>query len=133
MSILLDEQIDVRMKAALSDFPVVTVLDKGWLGVKNGVLRERLNQEQFRFFITADKNLPFQQNLTAIKFSIVLLDTPTLLWPKQQLFIPKLTSLLTNPPSPPVKLIHISIDGLSRGKKVLLLKGLVGVEELLLL
>jgi len=60
MSILLDEQLDVRMNAALSDFPVVTVQDKGWLGVKNGVLRERLNQEHFRFFVTADKNLPFQ-------------------------------------------------------------------------
>ena len=50
MSILLDEQIDVRMKTALPNFPVVTVLDKGWLGVKNGTLRERLNQENFRLF-----------------------------------------------------------------------------------
>ena len=90
MRILFDEQIDVRMAAALTGFPVFTVQDMGWLGVKNGTLRERLNQENFRFFVTADKNLPFQKNLAQTLFTIVLLDTPTLLWPQQELFIPKL-------------------------------------------
>jgi hypothetical protein len=32
MNILLDEQIDVRVKATLGDFPVFTVQDKGWRG-----------------------------------------------------------------------------------------------------
>ncbi len=133
MNILLDEQIDVRMKAALSYFSVCTVQDKGWLGVKNGVLRERLNQEQFRFFITADKNLPFQQNLTEIEFILILLDTPTLLWQDQQLFVPKLVTLLGTPPEPPVKLVHIIVSGLSKGKKIDSLKKLLPAEELLFL
>ncbi|GAB2596172.1 hypothetical protein [Spirosoma areae] len=133
MSILLDEQIDIRMKAALSEFPVVTVQDKGWLGVKNGILRDRLNQEGFHFFVTADKNLPFQQNLADTEFIIILLDTPTLLWPHQQLFIPKLVNLLSSPPAPPVKLVHISVDELSKGKKTEPLKRLLSGEELLFL
>ena len=121
------------MKAELSEFPVYTVQDKGWLGVKNGVLRERLNQEGFRFFVTADKNLSFQQNLAATEFIIILLDTPTLLWQHQQQFISKLTALLTAPPLPPIKLVHISINGLSKGKKIQSLKALVPTEQILFL
>ena len=75
------------MKAALSEFPIFTVQEKGWLAVKNGTLRELLNQEQFSLFVTADKNLPFQQNLTNTTFIITLLDTPTLLWSHQQLLV----------------------------------------------
>ncbi|AQG80588.1 hypothetical protein [Spirosoma montaniterrae] len=133
MNVLLDEQIDVRMKLALQEFSACTVQDKGWLGVKNGVLRERLNQEGFRFFITADKNIPFQQNLTLTNFTIILLDTPTLLWPHQQQFIPKLTTLLTLPPETLVKIVHISVEGLSRGKKIASLKILLEPEQILFL
>lgn len=133
MNVLLDEQIDLRMKAELSEFAVYTVQDKGWLGVKNGVLRERLNQERFRFFVTADKNLPFQQNLAAVEFVIILLDTPTLLWQHQQQFIPRLMALLTDPPESPIKLVHISVDGLSKGKKIQSLKALLPITDTLFL
>lgn len=133
MCILLDEQIDVRMKAALSDFPVFTVLEKGWLGYKNGLLRERLNQEEFQFFVTADKNVPFQQNLAEVKFIIVLLDMPTLLWEHQKQFGPALARLFAVPPRPPVKVVHISIEGLSSGKKVESLQKLLNTEQLCLI
>lgn len=132
MNVLLDEQIDVRMKAVLSDFDIYTVYDKGWLGMKNGTLREKLSQEGFRFFITADKNMPFQQNLSAVTFTILLLDTPTLLWSHQQQFVPKLSTLLTTPPAITVKVVHISIDGLSRGNKITALKELLVADQLLL-
>lgn len=133
MSVLLDEQIDVRLKQALSEFSVFTVQDKGWLGMKNGTLREQLNVEAFRFFISADKNMPFQQNLNETNFTIILLDTPTLLWTHQQLFIEKLKFILANPPASLVKLVHVSLDGLSRGKKIESLKKLLSDEQLLLL
>jgi hypothetical protein len=131
MHILLDEQIDIRMKAALGEFSVVTVQEKGWLGVKNGVLRTYLNQERFQFFITADKNLPFQQNLESAQFIIILLDTPTLLWQHQQLFIPKLINLLYSPPVEPIKLVHVSLADLSKGKKIEPLRSLLSTEQLL--
>lgn len=119
------------MRAALSRFSVFTVQDKGWLGIKNGVLCERLNQDGFQFFVTADKNLPFQQNLAATEFIIILLDTPTLLWQHQRQFITELTALLMAPPEPPIKLVHISINGLSKGKKIQSLKALVPTEQIL--
>lgn len=131
MRILLDEQIDVRLKTELSEFPVFTVQDKGWIGLKNGALRERLNQEGFDFFVTADKNLPFQQNLDSILFTIILLDAPTLVWIHQRQFIPKLTALLTHPPEPPRKLVHIAVEGLSKGRKTGPLRKLLPMDQLL--
>ena len=118
------------VKQALSDFSVFTVQDMGWIGMKNGLLREQLNQKGFHFFITADKNLPFQQNLSSITFGIVLLDTPTLLWVHQQQFAPALTNLLSQPVEVSPKVTHISVEGLSKGKKVTALTTLLSAEEL---
>ena len=46
----------------------------GWSGVKNGPLLA-LASADFDAFVTVDKNLPYQQNLSALPVSIVLLDT----------------------------------------------------------
>ncbi|GAA4394745.1 hypothetical protein GCM10023187_00890 [Nibrella viscosa] len=59
MKLLLDEQIDVRLKTALSGLDVYTPVDLGWQGLKNGVLGRKLTEYEFAFFVTADKNLPF--------------------------------------------------------------------------
>jgi hypothetical protein len=124
MKVLLDEQMDLRMKSALKGFPVQTLHDVGWIGLKNGALRERLNANNFDIFITADKNLPFQQNFSKINFTLVLLDLPTLLWQHQQLFVSPIASLLQKPPSPLPKVIHLSVQGVSKGKKIKALKKL---------
>ena len=68
MKLLLDEQLDVSIKPQLFGIEVFTVRDMGWLGLKNGELREKLNENDFQFFLTADKNLPFQQNFEKINF-----------------------------------------------------------------
>ena len=51
----------------------------GWRGIKNGALLD-LMAEQFQVLITADKNLPFQQNLKKRQISAIILpanDVPT--------------------------------------------------------
>ena len=45
----------------------------GWSGVKNGELLA-LAANDFDAFITVDKNLPYQQNLTALPIAVVVLD-----------------------------------------------------------
>lgn len=63
MKVLLDECIDWRL---LRDFPehhVRTVKQLGWEHVKNGALL-RLVASDFDVFVTVDKDLPHQQNLT---------------------------------------------------------------------
>ena len=118
MKLLLDEQIDVRLKTALAELEVYTLMDMDWQGLKNGVLSEKINESAFAFFITADKNLPFQQNLDKLSFSLILLDTPTLLWEHQSLFIPKITAYVAELSLIPLyKIVHISLEGFSKGKK----------------
>jgi hypothetical protein len=45
----------------------------GWGGVKNGKLLT-LAAQQFDAFLTADKNLQYQQNLEALPLAVVVLD-----------------------------------------------------------
>jgi hypothetical protein len=83
--------------------------------------------------ITADKNLPFQQNFQKINFSIVLIDTPTMKWAHQSLFVPKIQNLLEKLPKPLPKLICISIKGVSLDRKIKGLKTLLPIEQILFL
>ena len=73
MRLLLDESIPSKLKLALSAHAVRTVVEMGWSGVKNGKLLV-LAAADFDVFITVDKNLPFQQNLTTLPVAIVVLD-----------------------------------------------------------
>lgn len=131
MKVLLDEQIDFRLKKLLAEFRLQTLHDTGWIGLKNGELREKPNEHGFDFFITADKNLPFQQNFSKIRFTLLLLDLPTLIWQHQELFAPSIAALLKHPPTPLPKIIHISIPGLSKGKKINSLKKLLPGQDIL--
>jgi len=45
----------------------------GWSGVKNGKLLA-LAANEFDAFVTVDKNLPYQQNLTTLPVAVVVLD-----------------------------------------------------------
>lgn len=119
MKLLLDEQIDVRLKSVLAGLDVYIPADLGWQGLTNGVLSQKLNEHGFDFFVTADKNLPFQQNLDRLSFIVILLDTPTLLWEHQSLFAPKIDAFVTSfTPNPLLKVVHISLDGFRKGKKL---------------
>ena len=46
----------------------------GWSGVKNGNLLA-LAGADFDAFVTLDKNMPFQQNLSALPIALVVLDS----------------------------------------------------------
>lgn len=74
MRLLLDESIPRRLRAALPDHSVKTVVEMGWSGVKNGKLLA-LASEHFDAFLTVDQNLTYQQNLTRLPLSVVVLAT----------------------------------------------------------
>jgi len=63
MRILLDESLPHELATLILDHEVSTVRDEGWSGTKNGKLLA-LASANFDAFITADRNLEFQQNLT---------------------------------------------------------------------
>ena len=73
MRLLLDESIPVKFRRSLPNHDVRTVVEMGWSGVKNGKLLA-LAADSFDAFVTVDKNLPFQQNLTTLPIAVVVLD-----------------------------------------------------------
>jgi len=72
MRILLDESLPRRLSRALADHEVQTVAEVGWSGTKNGKLLA-LASAQFDVFVTADRNLQYQQNLAALPVAVVVL------------------------------------------------------------
>jgi predicted nuclease of predicted toxin-antitoxin system len=74
MKVLLDEGTPRLLKRLLSGFEISTVQELGWTGVTNGALL-RQAEDQFDVFITTDKNLRYQQNLTGKQLAIAQLPT----------------------------------------------------------
>jgi predicted nuclease of predicted toxin-antitoxin system len=62
MRLLLDESLPHDLAALILGHQVSTVRHQGWASVKNGKLLA-LASTKFDVFITADRNLEFQQNL----------------------------------------------------------------------
>ena len=60
MKVLLDENLDHRLKIHIPNS--FTVFEMGWSSLKNGELLKQLYIEKFSFLLTADLNMPYQQN-----------------------------------------------------------------------
>jgi predicted nuclease of predicted toxin-antitoxin system len=78
MLILLDENLlSQKLKQPFLDngHSVSNVYDMGWRGLKDREILDRSENHPFDVFITADKNLPYQQNLANRVITIVLLDS----------------------------------------------------------
>ena len=73
MKLLLDESLPKRLRTLLPNHEVSTVALEGWGGIKNGQLLQ-LAATRFDAFITADKNLGYQQNLKALALAVVVLE-----------------------------------------------------------
>jgi hypothetical protein len=71
VKILIDESLPRYLKRFLADHDVQTVPDMGWAGLKNGPLLTRA-ESLFDLFLTADKNLRYQQNLRGRTLSIIV-------------------------------------------------------------
>jgi predicted nuclease of predicted toxin-antitoxin system len=72
MRILLDESLPHDLAPLVAGHEVSTVRDEGWSGVKNGKLLA-LAATRFDAFLTADRNLEFQQNLARLPIAVVVL------------------------------------------------------------
>src|SRR5215831_3861775 len=72
MRILLDESLPRRLRSILAGHEVTTVVEAGWSGVTNGELLQ-LAAARFDVFVTADQNLQYQQNLSALPITVAVL------------------------------------------------------------
>jgi len=72
MKILIDECLPFWLAKQLSGHDVKTVQQKGWSAVKDPELLT-LAEAEFEVFLTADKNLRHQQNLSSRRIAVVVL------------------------------------------------------------
>ena len=72
MRVLLDECLPRRLKRALVGHDVRTAPEMGWASKTNGDLFP-LASAQFDVFLTADRNLSYQQDVSAFDIAVVVL------------------------------------------------------------
>jgi len=72
LRILLDECLPRRLGRVLSGHDVKTVPEMGWAGRDNGDLLT-LAEGSFDAFITIDRSLSFQQNISRFRLFLVIL------------------------------------------------------------
>ena len=76
MKVLLDENLPLRLRAALPGHDVRTVRYMGWLGIENGELLSLADRE-FDVMLTGDTQIRFQQDLSRLRrLSVVVLIVP---------------------------------------------------------
>lgn len=74
MKILIDESLPRYLKKMMADHEAVTVQEAGWAGLKNGELLSRA-ESSYRVFLTADKNLRYQQNIEGRQLGLIVFPT----------------------------------------------------------
>lgn len=79
MRILFDQGTPVPLRKTLAAHSVSAAFEMGWAELENGALLAAA-EKVFNAFITTDKNLRYQQNLSGRQLAILVL--PTTSWPE---------------------------------------------------
>ncbi len=73
MRILLDENLDWRLRRDLPGHEVASVPSLGWAGIQNGELLSKAVEAGFESLVTMDGNMVHQQNLTRHAIAVIAL------------------------------------------------------------
>ena len=76
MRILLDECIPRALKAHSVNHDCRTVPEAGWAGKKNGTLL-KLAEGNYEVFLTLDKGMQYQQNLSGCVIAVLIIKAPS--------------------------------------------------------
>jgi len=88
MRILFDHGTPRGISRFLSGHTVTQARQRGWDTLSNGDLLAEAERAGFDVFVTADKNIQYQQNLSGRKIAVVVLSTPQ--WPLVRLHADKI-------------------------------------------
>ena len=80
MKILFDQGAPVPLRRHLHPHLVDTSAERAWSTLQNGQLLKQAESDGYDAFVTTDKNLKYQQNLTGRKMRILVLSTTS--WPR---------------------------------------------------
>jgi len=72
MRVLLDECLPRKLKHDVRADLVRTVPEMGWASIENSALL-RLAEPDFDVFLTRDRNLEYQQNLTSFDLAVIVM------------------------------------------------------------
>ncbi len=75
MKVLLDENLDHRLRRSLGAHDVFTAAYKGWAGLKNGKLLNAAEDDGFDVLLTGDQTLYKEQNLTGRRLALVVMSS----------------------------------------------------------
>jgi len=73
MKLLLDENLPHKLRTCLPGHEVFTAAHKGWAGLRNGDLLARAAAEDFDGVLTLDTGIEYEQNLSQLPCSVVLI------------------------------------------------------------
>ena len=93
MRVLLDECLPRRLKRELVGHDVSTAPEMGWASKRNGELLA-LAVGQFDAFLTADRNLSHQQDLSSFDIAIVVLVARSDRFEDLRALVPRLLDIL---------------------------------------
>lgn len=90
MLVLFDHVTPRGIARFLVGHTVATAKERGWDTLSNGELLKAAEKAQFEVFLTADKNMRYQQNLAGRKIAIIVLSTPQ--WPRVKKHVDKIVA-----------------------------------------
>jgi predicted nuclease of predicted toxin-antitoxin system len=76
LKILLDQNLDRRLKNYLPGHDASTTFEAGWSDLTNGELLSMAERNGYNILLTADANISRQQNMTGRRISIVVRRAP---------------------------------------------------------
>ena len=92
MRILFDKSAPYGLARHLGGHAVETAEARGWGRLENGILLAAAEAAGFEVFLTADKNLRYQQNLSGRKIALIVLGNSP--WPLVRLHIAAVLSAI---------------------------------------
>lgn len=94
MKVLFDQGTPVPLRRHLHPHFVDTSAERGWSTLQNGELLNEAESGSYEAFITTDRNLKYQQNLTGRKVRILVLTTTS--WPRISKKVAQIRDALEN-------------------------------------
>ncbi len=79
MRVLFDESLPraFARDVASTGHETWTVAQMGWAGTQNGAFLRLAVAEGFRAFVTADRNIEYQQNVRSFEIGVIVVITPS--------------------------------------------------------
>lgn len=94
MKVLLDENINPRLRSVLMVHDVFTASYMGFAGLQNGNLLRAAEAHYFQVLVTGDQTLQYEQNLKAHRIAVVVLTA--LRWRFLKDFVPQILEAIAN-------------------------------------